>query len=184
MCQSEQKPCSSEGRYLGIKARDTFRQGLGKERGTNTKVEKQNTKGGNIGTMRIHLRMTESKKVRNSFSSYCDTVEISKYHQIICCIMTTSIRSPKLPIVKTKCPLPCTLWIYKCWLLIYMTKFICLFGTLSQVMALGSESFLPLLDFYCLCCNKTFHDDNRIKHSWWVKSSLLVLNLTYLQALP
>lgn len=175
MCQSEHKPCSSEDRYLGIKAKDTFRQGLGKERGTNTKVEKQNTKGGNIGTMRIHLRMTESKKVRNSFSSYCDTVEMSKHHQIICCIMTTSIRSPKLGIVKTKCPLPCTLWIR-----IYMTKFICHVGALSQVMALCSESSLPILDFYCLCCNKTFRDDNRIQQSWWVKSSLLVLNLTYL----
>ena len=142
---SEHKPCSSEDRYLGIKARDTFRQGLGKERGTNTKVEKQNTKGGNIGTMRIHLRMTELKKVRNSFSSYCDTVEISKYHQIICCIMTTSVRSPKLPIVKTKCPLPCTLWIHKCWLLIYMTKFTCHVGTLSQVMPCVVSPLSPSL---------------------------------------
>ena len=112
MCQSEHKPHSSEDRCLGIKARDTFRQGFGKERGTNTKVEKQNTKGGNIGTMRIHLRVTESKKVRNSFSSYCDTVEMTKLHQIICCTMTTSARSPKSPIVKTKCPLLCTLWIH------------------------------------------------------------------------
>ena len=112
LCQSEHKPHSSEDRCLGIKARDTFRQGFGKERGTNTKVEKQNTKGGNIGTMRIHLRVTESKKVRNSFSSYCDTVEMTKLHQILCCTMTTSARSPKSPIVKTKCPLLCTLWIH------------------------------------------------------------------------
>lgn len=63
-------------------------------------------------------------------------------------------------------------------------KFICHVGTLSQVMALCNESSLPFLDVYCLCCNKIFCDDYRIKQSWWVKSNLLVWNSTCPQALP